>query len=297
MQRLIWLASFPKSGSTWLRTALHGLLHGPLARSAALGVSMPSLHGADLLHARSAMANGGIVLTHKAAGPHRERFPEGGGVLLLVRHPADVLVSEARYFALTQLDRSLAHDGRAVPSPGDLQALVSSFASVVLSRGCTPERARQGVLGWGENVASWLDHSLDRPGLLVRYEDLKVDLPGELRRIAAALGLPGDDDAVERACAVASLGAMRALQEHEIARKIPGRYYDPEHEKAYAAGLRFVASGTVGQGLQLPAPALAALQQRWGPVAARLGYRFGGEGPAVEPLPADLRQVRPLSGP
>jgi hypothetical protein len=297
VQELIWLASFPKSGSTWLRTALHGLFHGPLARSSDLGVSMPSLHGGDLHHARVAMEHGGIVLTHKAAGPHLERYPAGAGVILLVRHPADVLVSEARYFALTQLDGSLAAQGRSRPGPGDLDRLVSTFASVVLARGSTPERARQGVLGWGKNVESWLDHSRECPGLIVRYEDLKAALPQQLRRIAAFLGMSVDAAALERAGDVASLRSMRALQEHEIAHKIPGRYYEAHHEKAYAAGLRFVASGTVGQGLKLPAGALQALHQRWGPVAERLGYRFGGEGPAVGALPAELQSVRPLSGP
>ncbi len=292
MPALIWLASYPKSGSTWLRTALHILQHGPLRSSAALELTMPSIHGDNAERWHSAARAGGIVLTHKAPASHQERYPLGEGVLQLVRHPADVLLSDARYFALTQLDRWLLKQGRTQPQPGDLETLVSMHLTAVVNTGTTPRATQLGFGSWADNVDGWATHSSDRPGLLVRYEDLKARPAAELTRIADALGLP--TTALNLAVQGSSLGAMKQLQEREIQRREPGRFYEARHEKAYKAGLRFVSQGQVGQGGRLPSAALRALHARWGTVAARFGYSLAPDTDPVTPLPEPLQAARPL---
>ena len=296
---LVWLAAHPKSGSTWLRFQLHHLLHGPPATSADVNRGMPSVHDDDPTPWQMARTHGGVVLSHKAAGPHLERLPPGDGAILLVRHPADAVLSDARFFALTQLDAYVQSKGRAVDqaTDADIQHLVGLYLGGLLQSGSVPKQRRLGFGSWGEHAGSWLAQLQDRPHVVVRYEDLKQDGVRQLGRICTFLGLQVDDARLRSAIAGSDLSAMKAMQEREISQKRPGRFYEARHEGAYARGLRFVAKGQVGGGLRLPAAALERLARLWAEPMQRLGYQMPSAGPAVAPLPPDLVHVRPIGSP
>ncbi|HCH65098.1 MAG TPA: hypothetical protein DFR83_20000, partial [Deltaproteobacteria bacterium] len=157
---LVWLASFPKSGSTWLRFLLHHLFHGPPPTSAVLDVRMPSLHG-DQEAPSDAVRRGGVVLTHKAAATHHARWPRGVATIHLVRHPIDVVMSDMRFFVMTQLQEWLRQHDRSneAPAPEDVQALAQMFLTTVLQGRATPQRRELGVGTWDQHTQSWLDHS------------------------------------------------------------------------------------------------------------------------------------------
>lgn len=289
---IVWLASFPKSGSTWLRFLLHHLFHGPPPTSAALDVRLPSLHG-DKEAPATAVGRGGVVLTHKAAGAHLARWPAGAGVIHLVRHPVDVVMSDMRFFVMTQLAGWLSQHGRAgqAPRPSDVQALAQLFLTTVVQGRATPQRRELGVGTWAQHTASWLDTA--QPGLLLRYEDLRTEPRSELRRVLDLLGLPMPDARIDAAIAACDVKAMRAMQEREIAARVPGRFYDPAHAAGYKAGLRFVGPATMGD-LGLPAGVRARVGELYAGPMARLGYTLTAEAADVHTAPEGIRPVRPL---
>lgn len=289
---LLWLASFPKSGSTWLRFLLHHLFYGPPARSALLDIGLPSLHG-DKESPEAAVARGGVVLTHKSADAHHARWPEGAGFVHLVRHPVDVVMSDTRFFVMTQLDGYLRSQGRRSDQvrKGDVQVLANLFLTSVLQDRATPQRRELGVGTWGQHTHSWLQRP--GPGLRVRYEDLRSQPKVELRRVLDALRLPIPDARLDQAVAACDVAAMRAMQEREISAKVPGRFYDPAHAAGYKAGLRFVGPARVGDLVSLPAPVRVKLRDRLGEQLAALGYAMSAEDAVLE-RPIGLDELAPL---
>lgn len=289
---LIWLASFPKSGSTWLRFLLHHLFHGPPPTSAMLDVRLPSLHG-DREAPSEAVRRGGVVLTHKATEPHHARWPAGVATIHLVRHPIDVVMSDMRFFVMTQLSGWLRQQGRAdqPPRPEDVQTLAQMFLTTVIQGRATPQRRELGVGTWDQHTASWLAHP--GPTIVLRYEDLRREPSVQLGRLLAFLGLPLPETRIAAAIAACDVTAMRAMQEREIAQRIPGRFYDPNHAAGYQAGLRFVGPAKMAD-LSLPPAVRRALAERYaGPMSA-LGYHLEEGQPPVVAAPAERTAFDPL---
>ena len=289
---VLWLASFPKSGSTWLRFLLHHLFYGPPARSALLDVGVPSLHG-DKEAPDAAVARGGVVLTHKAADAHHDRWPAGGGFIHLVRHPVDVVMSDTRFFVMTQLDGYLRSQGRRPDElrKEDVQSLASLFLKSVLQGQATPQRRELGVGTWGQHTRSWLGRS--GPGIRLRYEDLRAQPKAELRRLLDALQLPIPDARIDQAVAACDVANMRRMQEQEIREQVPGRFYDPAHAAGYKAGLRFVGPAKVGDLVSLPAALRHKLGERLAPLLDALGYQMSSDAPVLA-RPSSMDAVLPI---
>ncbi len=65
-------------------------------------------------------------------------------------------------------------------------------------------------------------------------------------------------------------------------------------ERPYRAGLRFVRRGEIGQQTLLQGAPGARLQQHFGPMMERLGYRLVTGSAAAEPLSEELRRFVPI---
>ena len=184
-----WLAAFPKSGSTWLRFLLHHLLHGPPAVSRDVDRALPSIHDDERTWWTEALTQRSIVLTHKCVSAQLERFSEISSFIQVVRHPADVLLSDAHFFALTQLDSRLKKLGDGADPSVVMQDLANTYLNLVLVRGKVPKQDRLGFGTWTENVDGWLGQLAQRPSILIRYEDLKAQPIEQLRRLCQFLRL------------------------------------------------------------------------------------------------------------
>lgn len=238
-----------------------------------------------------------MVLTHKAAVPHLERYGIPRAFVQVVRHPADVALSDANHFVLTQLDGWLRSQGRAEATDADVQALARMFLLRLLQDGNTPKQQRLGMGTWSENVASWLALGRDVPSVVLRYEDLKARPVEELERLIGFLGLSVPRARIVEAVENSSLAAMKRMQEREIAQRIPGRFYEPRHEAAYKAGVRFVNAGTVGRSATLPPAALDRLGALYAGPLERCGYAIEHGVPSVQPRPVGLDNGSVLGDP
>jgi aryl sulfotransferase len=225
---LYWIASYPKSGNTWMRAFIQNLRGDPavpasineinvgrLASSREwlddlLGVPTADLHQDEIASLRR---HANDWMAHEAAEPDYckihdacERDAQGQprlgaaarGALYIVRNPLDVVASAANHWACS-LDV-------AIDRMNDDDAL---FA---VSRCVQAQQVPQSLSSWSSHVLGWVD-APPCPLLALRYEDLLDTPQAAFGRAAAFLGLPCDAARIERAwhhCRFEELAAQEA---------------------------------------------------------------------------------------
>lgn len=221
---IIWLASYPKSGNTWLRALLTACLNGgespdldhlvggPLAFERQLlddhaGISSAEYSFDELVafqvgfHRELARAREApfFIKTHSAfvIDPQGERlFPAdaSAGAICLVRDPVDIAPSYAHHLhcSLDEAIGKLAESGR----------LVDQWDERASSN--VPQKAGS----WSENVSSWLEQR-EVPILAVRYEDMLENTTHQLRRICDFVGIDAKPDLLDRAVEACSFDRLR----------------------------------------------------------------------------------------
>ena len=241
------IASYPRSGNTWVRAVLTALVRGQLDINALEG-SIASdrafiddaleIETSDLLPDeerrlrpaayRAALPSGARSFPIKihdawlpAAGAAEPPFPREriGAVILIVRDPRDVVVSLAGYYGFT-IDAAI--DAMAHPR----------FSLGTSKTGLRPQ-VSQLVSSWSRHTASWLDCGL--PLTLVRYEDLIAAPLKGFAAIAGALDHMTAPDALAAAVDTARLDRLKAAEARSGFR-----------ESSPYAPNRFFGSGTAG---------------------------------------------------
>ena len=213
MGRIVWLASYPKSGNTWLRAFLHNVLHdkgGPLDLNALAKSSRSDAWRPDFEHvadqpldalgdagiaalradvqrslARSGSANM-LIKTHSAltriGGKPSHAIDVTAGAVYLVRDPRDVAVSYADHLAVT-IDRVI-------------EIMATEHAHTQLDETHVTEFPGS----WSQNVATWTAPGNDSVHT-VRYEDLLCDPETSFAGVLRFLGLTSDEQVFRRALA------------------------------------------------------------------------------------------------
>lgn len=177
----VWLATFPKTGSSWVRTILSILAHGDAAGLADIDRTVPAL-GAGTLGEPWTADVPRFVKTHQKYRPGW--FARPRRTLLVTRDPRDTLAS---------LHHMLSH--RTVARfEGSLSDLVRD--------------PRHGVAAYLAHHASWAP----RATAVLRYEALREDPTGTLRDTFDALGAPVPDARIAEAVERSSLERMRARE-------------------------------------------------------------------------------------
>ena len=252
---VIWLASYPKSGNTWLRFLLANLLFGRVAATGDLRKMIPDLHwGFDLgdFLGRDWI----LVKTHSLFGPELALSERTRKVIYIVRNPLDVLVSNLNYSRLLRYDEAAAAD----------ETLAQKYADAFIAARGDPAWRETGYGSWVENVESWLSGGHGCPVLTVRYEDLLTDTRAEMNRICAFLDVGYDSARIDAAIRDSSFESMRRLEDKETREKKSGIFYDPARERAYQAGFRFMNKGKRGGGKRALTPSqLVRAMEVFGP--------------------------------
>lgn len=194
------VVSFGKSGRTWLRVMM--------SRFYQVRDDLPErmLIGFDNFHRRRP-AVPKIFFTHDNyvedyTGHRGSKIDyRGKKVVLLVRHPADVAVSQYFHWRFRMSRRKMAING--YPRPGEE---ISVFDFIQSKGGGLPTILRFMKL-WAAEVVD------NRDVLIVRYEDLRSRPEQELARLLEFIGTPGSDAQVAEAVRFASFNNMRKLEE------------------------------------------------------------------------------------
>ena len=224
MGNIVWLASYPKSGNTWVRAFLANLVANradpvpldELARYAEdeanpelfsllagkpstqleigeIAALRPQVHAAIAQRAQGTR----FVKTHNMAGSFDghplHNWQVSAGAVCIVRNPLDVAVSMTHHFGLT-LDEAIERLGdENVATVND-----ALFVSQVLG-------------SWSTHVKGWADMA-NASVLVLRYEDL-LDKPAkQFAKIAKLVGLGQDRTRIDRAVRHAGFQSLAGLE-------------------------------------------------------------------------------------
>ena len=225
MGNIVWLASYPKSGSTWLRAFLHNFLrpsnqpydinrlgdftaneceaahyriHDPRPASqlslAEVQRLRPKVHR-DLTRLAPELV---FAKTHNAVlvveGMPLLTPAVTAGAIYIVRDPRAVALSYSRHLGWT-IDRTLefmAHDGAAT--------------------GQDDRHVFERLASWSSHVASWTQQPNPRQ-LVLRYEDMLVDPLKSFGNVVRFLGSEPPSDRLDRAIRFSRFEELKAQEQ------------------------------------------------------------------------------------
>ena len=225
MRRIIWLASYPKSGNTWTRIFLANYIANP-SEPLSLGEMTKYSTGDAILRHYNTVAGRLIdpknfpltlslrdkvlrgIISNKADAylvkTHSSRRAVQGVELIppkytrsaiyILRNPLDMVLSSARHYAISaeKAVESISQSGKVVP-PSD--------KTVPVVQG-----------SWSEHVKSWTSFA-PYPVLVLRYEDMLRDPQANFGKMLTHLGIPIDKDRLDRAIQFSSFNQLKEQEE------------------------------------------------------------------------------------
>jgi aryl sulfotransferase len=283
--QIVWLASYPKAGSTWLRAVYTALrrraepdinrLDGPEPALRVLFDQALAIRSADLspdevdtLRPRADEAAASLAVADTLRKIHDALFPTAGGELIvstratraalyMLRDPRDVAVSWAHHSDL--------------PLAAAVDFLCTSTACLGSSKKRLDDQVRQHLGTWSHHVRSWTEDP-PFPVHVVRYEDCLTDPVATFRTAFTAMGVETSDEELARAV---SESAFERLRAQETAKGFRERQ---------STRNQFFRSGSAGNWRSALAPELAQkLVDQHGEVMARHGYLPEHCGPVPAP--------------
>jgi Sulfotransferase domain len=233
----VFTASYPRSGSTWLRFILVELLAGQSSGFNSVNTASPDVgqhaSGQPLLP-----GGGRLIKTHEL---YRRSYRRA---IYLARDPRDVMLSEYNYEkALGVID-------------DDFDAFLDAF----LRKGVNPFGL------WIDHVNTWL-HAADAGRcelLVVRFEDMRRETEKSLGQMMEFLNFPVDAETIRKAVAANSLEQMKAKE------KI-------SPQRASAKGRFVGSGSVAGWKDKLNPAQLQKIDQYAGAAMSRLGYASAAE--------------------
>ncbi len=275
MPRIIWLASYPKSGNTWMRALLANYImnraepvklaelneftlsdtvQGFYTKAAGKPADQISLEESVEIRPMvqrlmaDAKPHDHFIKTHsQPAFPNGMQLIEPSvslGAIYIARNPMDLVFSYAEHFGMS-VDlaiRDLGDEKNTTVSPND--EIVSYLGS------------------WSGHVTRWTE-SAKIPVCAIRYEDLLGDPQKTFGGVLKALRIPVDDERLARAIRHASFKSLSALEkETGFAERSP-------HAD------KFFRSGTSGEGVaKLSKRQIKLLKRDHGAAMEKLGYHL-----------------------
>lgn len=279
MMGLCLIASYPKSGNTWVRAIVQGLIDpagepdinrlaaGRVSASShmliehALGVDPTALSAREIrplrrrLH-RLLAAQGGetrFLKLHDANLDDLIPAVPDLAVIYIVRDPLDIAVSYAAHAGLP-IDRIMDH-------MNDEAAIHEDYLPEVVARGGRlAGHVPQRLSSWHRHVASFIDEFRGRM-LVVRYESLHAHPLDTIAAIAAFLAVPHDPAIIARVHASTGFDRFREQESRSRFDEAPSRT------------ARFFREGRVGAGRAgLSRDQVERIASVQGTTMRRLGY-------------------------
>ncbi len=192
--KIIWLASYPKSGNTWVRFLLYNYLFGSVQDSNDINKAIPDIHVYKLPEETEANI---LAKTHMKWSDQHPYASQSAGFVYIVRHPRDVLLSNLNY---TQL--------------GDDNVNPEKYARDFITNLGDPRWKSLGFGSITEHVLSWAARPA-MPCLMIKYEDLKLDTATCLKKILTFIAAPIDEEKVAAAVQASEFSNVKKLEEAE----------------------------------------------------------------------------------
>ncbi|MEJ2077811.1 MAG: sulfotransferase domain-containing protein [Acidobacteriota bacterium] len=226
MTGIVWLASYPKSGNTWLRAFLMNFLDpgkrpvdinqlgaGGLVNSRErfdllTGVESSDLGPDEIARLRpevnrllcTAFAELEDVTFSKVhdaftrSPEYGPFFPSTGRAVYVIRNPLDVALSFS-YFMARSLDRTI-------------RMMANEHMTLGAKWGRMPPQLPQRLRSWSGHVKSWLEES-DMPVEVLRFEDMKAAPFETFSRAVRFVGLEPEPHRIRRAVKFSSFQELK----------------------------------------------------------------------------------------
>jgi hypothetical protein len=237
----VFLASYPRSGNTWMRFVMYELLTGAPTDYAAVRRTIPYV-GYHRGTAALLEDGGRVIKTHE---PFRAVYG-GKRAIYIVRDPRDVAISEHKF----RTRNGAYNKGLDVFIDEFLDGKVQRFGS------------------WAYHVTSWLDSDLAAGGRLhvVKFEELRADTPGVVQDVLDFLGVERSPGEVKAAVEANSVENMRRKEDASTMKKRIAKSPPPDS--------RFVNKGAVGGWRDiLSDDQIRRIGDATAPVLRRVGYQ------------------------
>ena len=226
MGNLLWIASYPKSGNTWMRAFIENYLknaqqpidintiyNSSIAESSAhrykahidkdketTDLSTEELCAIRLqVHADIArQANGTtFVKTHNFLGEFRgyplHNSAVTSGMIYIVRNPLDVAISMANYFDYS------------------IDEAIDYMAEEMTGTANEKENVPQIITSWSLHVKSWTQNP-EANRLVIRYEDMLDNPIKVFRKVESFLGLSKDPKRLKKAINFSSFKQLKTQE-------------------------------------------------------------------------------------
>lgn len=210
-QNDVLLASYPRSGNTWLRFLLYELLTGVQADFETINRADSAVP--EIGKVRNAPAllpgNGRIIKTHE---PFRKEYKRA---IYLVRDPRDVAISEFYFLK-----------GKGINYRSFNLFLTDFLNGKANGYGC-----------WKQHVQSWFNAKQENKAqiLVAKYEELQANPKDTLSQITEFLGITADPDRIQ------------TIIQHNAIQKMKNKENKARNTafKQYTEGVNFIRQGRV----------------------------------------------------
>lgn len=274
-RKLWWIASYPKSGNTWVRMFLNAYLSGfPVDFNTAFQYAMSDLHGppyqaasvtelsklsvrqqfyyrtAALMNILAISPCKDVCLkTHHAMAAVEDipLIPEkvSSGAIYIIRDPRDVAISFADHMGTS------------------INAAIEALNNIQQSAEKDDTKLISILLTWSKHVESWTIKNKKVPTTCVRYEDMLDDTENQFVRILNGLGFSNiNEGRFQFALKQTEFSNMQRLEE-KIEFKEKGK------------GEKFFRKGTAGQWKSvLTKRQIEKIESDHGEVMSKFGYEL-----------------------
>lgn len=269
---LIVLASYPKSGNTWLRALVTNYFSGtdqPADLNALLG-SYAFTHsrfrnttGLDpLLLSRSEQDAWRPEIARAAASEAERVFIKAHEAFQKTpcgtpQFPPDA-VNHVIYVVRDPREVAMAFSYHLNRSPSAAVSRMNADRGAMINKTMLIER----MGSWSDHVTSWMDQSI-LPVTLVRYEDLQSDPTATFTQVITAIDPAPDTDRISWAI---------AQSDHRVLRR---QEQDSGFREMNPLAKSFFSRIQDQQSSELPADQQVRLIARHGPIMQRFGYTWG----------------------
>lgn len=228
MGNILWLASYPKSGNTWVRAFLHNYMENLKAPVDINTIHQKSVDEVKAFRYQSYIPDDKsttdltleeicairplvqaqmaaeapatlFVKTHNFQGEYKgyplHNWQVSSGAIYVVRNPLDVAVSLKHYFDYSY-DEAIAY-----------------MAETSAGTPNEPENVPQVISSWSQHVSSWTQGG--RNMLVLRYEDMLAHPQRAFRKIESLLGVKKDSKRLTKAIRFSSFNQLKKQEQNK----------------------------------------------------------------------------------
>lgn len=204
-KNIVFVTSYPKSGATWFQFLIYSCYKGSYRSSREVLRFYPPANRIKLIE--QSKQDPVFIKSHAAFSHQLPHLVADSRVILLVRHPLDVILSLINHHI----------------NQGSLRLLLPYFKRRYIKNFIKENKANN-KKSWCYHLNTWLKQET-YPLQVIRYEDLISDPVNTLMGLRNAYKLDFDDQAIRAAVDYCSIQNMKDLELKEFENKTAGLFY------------------------------------------------------------------------